>query len=130
VSEYCKAIGVGKVTAPGFEAATYRSKRWYAIHSATQPPRFNSSIICKRGSAAVVSCCSYGKGRIVRLIKAETTKPIIKSYYGTLLGSHVRSFRIRQVKLREATSGGKITMMSYPVGNKISLSRKPNLADK
>jgi len=35
-------------------------------------------ITCKRGSAAVVrtSCCSYGKGLILNLSRAETTEPI------------------------------------------------------
>jgi len=27
-----------------FEPVTYRSSRWYAIHSATQPPRLNSAM--------------------------------------------------------------------------------------
>jgi len=42
----------------------------------------------------------------------------INSYYGTLSGSHGRSFRIRQEKTREAPLGGEKTMMSYPAGNK------------
>jgi len=48
-----------------------------------------------------------------------------KSYYGTLSGSHSRSFRIRYVKYREAPTGGEIMMTSYPACNKTSLSRKP-----
>jgi len=54
----------------------------------------------------------------------------IKSYYGTLSGSHGRSFRIRHKKLPEARPGGEITMKSYPVWNKTSLSRKPCNAAK
>jgi len=53
----------------------------------------------------------------------------IKSYYGTLSGSHGRSFRIRHENVLEATPGGGLTMTSYLVGNKTSLSRKPCIAD-
>jgi len=56
--------------------------------------------------------------------------PQMKSYYGTLPGSHGRSFRIRQVKLPESTPGGKITMTSYSACNKTLISRKPYIADK
>jgi len=45
----------------------------------------------------------------------------IKSYYGTLYGSHGRSFRMRHKKSSEAPPGGGLTMTSYPVGNKTSL---------
>jgi len=54
----------------------------------------------------------------------------IKCYYGSLSGSHGRSFRIRQEKLLEEPPGGEITMTSYPACNKISLSRKPCIAHK
>jgi len=54
----------------------------------------------------------------------------IKSYYGTLSGSHGRSFRIRLEKLREAPLGGGLTITSYPASNKTSLSRKPRIPDK
>jgi len=54
----------------------------------------------------------------------------IKSYYGTLSGSHGPSFRIRLEKAREAPPGGELTMTSYPVGNTTSLSRKPYMPDK
>jgi len=54
----------------------------------------------------------------------------IKCYYGTLLGSHAHSFRIRHEKSRAAPPGGGLTMTSCPVGNKTSLSRKPCNADK
>jgi len=37
------------------------------------------------------------------------------SLYGTLSGSHGRSFRIRHEKSPEAPPGGEITMTSYPV---------------
>jgi len=53
-----------------------------------------------------------------------------KCYYGTLSGSHGRSFNIRHEKSREAPPGGGLTMTSCPVGNKISLSRKPSIVDK
>jgi len=53
-----------------------------------------------------------------------------KSYYGTLIGSHGRSFRIRHENSPEAPLGGEITMTSYPVGNKTSLTRKPCIPDK
>jgi len=53
-----------------------------------------------------------------------------KSYYGTLSGSHDRSFRIRHEKSRGAPLGGEITMTSYPACNKTSLSRKRCIADK
>jgi len=49
----------------------------------------------------------------------------IKSYYGTLSGSHARSFRIHHEKSPEAPPGGEITMTSYTVCNITSLSRKP-----
>jgi len=45
----------------------------------------------------------------------------IKSYYGTLSGSHGLSFRIRHEKSPEAPPGGEITMTSYPVSNNTSL---------
>jgi len=48
----------------------------------------------------------------------------ILSYYGSLSGSHGRSFRILHEKLPEAPPGGEITMTSYPACNKTS-SRKP-----
>jgi len=54
----------------------------------------------------------------------------LRSYYGTLSGSHGRSFRIRQEKLREAPPNWEITMTSYPVCNKTSLSLKPCMAAK
>jgi len=62
----------------------------------------------------------------------------IKSYYGSLSGSHARFFRIRHEKLPEAPHGGEITMtscpacnISYPACNKTrSLSRKPCIPDK
>jgi len=54
----------------------------------------------------------------------------IKSYYGTLSGSHGRSSRIRHVKLSEAPPGGEITMTSNPIGNETSLSWKPCVPDK
>jgi len=44
----------------------------------------------------------------------------MKSYYGTLWGSHGRSFRSRPEKL----PCGEITMTSYLVGNNTLLSRK------
>jgi len=53
-----------------------------------------------------------------------------KSYYRTLSGSHGHSFRIRHKNSPEAPPGGGLTMTSYPVGNKTSLSRKPCIADK
>jgi len=55
---------------------------------------------------------------------------LIKSYYWSLSGSHDRSFRIRHEKLREASPGGELTMMSCPIGNKTSLSRKSGIANK
>jgi len=42
----------------------------------------------------------------------------IQSCYGTLSGSHGRSFRIRHEKSREAPSGDQITMTSYPACKK------------
>jgi len=42
----------------------------------------------------------------------------IKSYYGTLSGSHGRSFKIRHEKSPEAPPGGGLTMTSYLVGKK------------
>jgi len=55
---------------------------------------------------------------------------LINIYYGSLSGSHAHSFRIRQVKQREAPPGGEITMTSYLVANKTSLPRGPCIADK
>jgi len=54
----------------------------------------------------------------------------LKNYYGTLTGSHGRSFKIIHEKSPEAPPGGEIAMTSYPVGNKTSLSRKPCIPDK
>jgi len=54
----------------------------------------------------------------------------IKSYNGTLSGSHGRSFRIRHKNSPEAPPGGEMTMTSYPVWNKTSLFRKPCIPDK
>jgi len=54
----------------------------------------------------------------------------IKSYYGTLSGSHARSFRIRLEKWPEAAPGGETMITSYPACNKTSLSRKPCIANK
>jgi len=51
-------------------------------------------------------------------------------YFGSLSGSHARSFWIRHEKLPEAPAGGGLTMTSYPVGNKTSLSQKPCIAHK
>jgi len=54
----------------------------------------------------------------------------IKSYYGTLSGSHGRSFRIRYAKSPEAPPGGEITMMSYDRfkhNTKIELINKPEV---
>jgi len=49
---------------------------------------------------------------------SRTTFKTIPTPMGTLSGSHGRSFRIRQEKIPEPPPCGKITMMSYPVGNK------------
>jgi len=54
----------------------------------------------------------------------------LRIYYGTLSESNGRSFRNRYEKLREAPSGGEITMTSYPVWNKTSLSRKSCIVDE
>jgi len=54
----------------------------------------------------------------------------LKSYYGTLWGSHGRAFRIRHEKSHEAPPGEEITMKSYLVGSKTSLSRKPCIPDE
>jgi len=59
-------------------------------------------------------------------------KPCItdKSYYGTLSGSHGRSFRFRHENLPEAHPSVEITMTSYTACNETSLSRKPSILDK
>jgi len=54
----------------------------------------------------------------------------MKSYYGTVSVSYGRSFRISHEKLPEAPLSGENTMTSYPIGNKISLSRKPCIPEK
>jgi len=54
----------------------------------------------------------------------------IKSYYGTLSGSHGRTFRIRHEKSHEAPPGRDIMMTSYPAGNKTSIYQKPCIPDK
>jgi len=71
---------------------------------------------------------SYPVGNTTSL----SLKPCVreKSYYGTLSGSHARSFRIPHEKSPEAPPGGEITMTSCPACNKTSLSRKPNIPDK
>jgi len=52
------------------------------------------------------------------------------SFYGTLLGGHGCSFRIRHENSPVAPPDGEITMTLYPVGNQTSLSRKPCIPDK
>jgi len=54
----------------------------------------------------------------------------LQNYYGTLPGSHGRSFKIRHEQSSEAPPGGEISMTSYHVGNKTSLFRKPCIPDK
>jgi len=54
----------------------------------------------------------------------------MKSYYGTLSGSHGHSFRIRQEKSPVAPPSAEITMTSYPTFIKTSLSQKPCIPDK
>jgi len=55
----------------------------------------------------------------------------IKSHYGSISGNHSRSFRIRHKTSRDkALPGGGLTIMSYPVGNTTSLSRKPCIVAK
>jgi len=54
----------------------------------------------------------------------------IQIYYRTLSGSGGRTFRIRHEKFSEALPSGEITMTSYPIGNKTSLSRKLCIPDK
>jgi len=53
----------------------------------------------------------------------------IKSYFGSLSGSHARSFRIRPKQSSEAPLGEKIMMTSYPACNKTLLSQKPCIRD-
>jgi len=53
----------------------------------------------------------------------------MKSWYGTLSGSHGRSFRFRHENLPEAPPSRQITMTSYPACNKTSLSNKPCIPD-
>jgi len=53
-----------------------------------------------------------------------------KRYYGSLSGSHARSFRICHEKSPEVHPSAEITMTSYPACNKTSLSRKPCIPDK
>jgi len=55
---------------------------------------------------------------------------ILDKHFGSLSGSHGRSFRIRYEKSCEAPPGGGLTMTWGPVGNTTSLSRKPCIADK
>jgi len=54
----------------------------------------------------------------------------IKSYYTTLSGSRGRSFRICLKKSPKVLFSREITMTSYSVGNKTSLSWKPCIAHK
>jgi len=54
----------------------------------------------------------------------------IKSCYGTLSGSHGRSFRLLHENLREVPPSVEITMTSYPACNETSLSRIPCILDK
>jgi len=54
----------------------------------------------------------------------------VNSYYGTLSGSHGRSFRICHENLPKASPSGEITMTSYPACNKTSLSRKLCITSK
>jgi len=55
----------------------------------------------------------------------------IKSYYGSLSGSHGRSFRIiRRERTCEVPLNGEITMTSYPASKKTWLSQKPCIEDK
>jgi len=68
---------------------------------------------------------SYPVGNKTSSLSRKPCIPDKKSYYGTLSGSHGRSFKIRHEKSPEASLGGGLTMTSYPVGHKTSLSRKP-----
>jgi len=54
----------------------------------------------------------------------------MKSYYGTLSGSHGRSFRIRHENSPEAPPSEEIMVKSYPACNNTSLSRKSFILDK
>jgi len=72
---------------------------------------------------------SYPFGNKTSLSR-KTCFPDKKSYYGTLWGSHGRSFRIHHDEVRAAPPNGGLTMTSYAVGNKTSLSRKTCIADK
>jgi len=46
----------------------------------------------------------------------------MKSYFGTLSGSHGGSFRMRHEKSPETPPSEEIMMTSFPVGNKTFLS--------
>jgi len=55
----------------------------------------------------------------------------MKSYFGTLSGSHGRFFRMRHVNSPEApTIREEITVTSYPACKKTSFSREPCVPDK
>jgi len=55
---------------------------------------------------------------------------VANSYYGSLTGSHGRSFRILHEKVCAAFPVGGLTMTSCQVANRTSLSRKPCITDR
>jgi len=75
-----------------------------------------------------ITMTSYLVGNKPRYLGNHASQ--IKRFYGTLPGSHGRSFRIRHVKSPVAPSGGEMTMTLYPACNKTSLSRKPYITYK
>jgi len=85
-------------------------------------------IISKNTCLKGISLITHSESVIKKCLKRPLAE--IKSYYGTLSGSHGCSFRIRHGILPETPPGSKIKMTSYPACNKTSLSLKPWIPDK
>jgi len=70
------------------------------------------------------------KGQLAAKIKLRNGKRYAKYINEPRLWNWGRSFKFRQQKLCETPPGGEITLTSFPVCNKTSLSRKPCIPDK
>jgi len=70
----------------------------------------------KRPPGEEITMTTYPACKKTRYLGHQASQ--INNYYGTLLGSHARSFKIRPEKSLEAPPGGEITMTSYPDSNK------------
>jgi len=104
----------------------YTIKRYQEVHGRSSRIRHEKSPEAPPGGE--ITMTSYWLGIKPRYLGNHESH--IKCYYGSLFGSHAHSFRIRHEKSPLVPPSGGLTMTSYPVGNKASLSRKPCIAVK